>query len=251
MTREELKTRLDGLSPAAVRFVARVVEALSAPPRVAAHPQGTWITRCPDWIEYFGLALSVHHGTTTEPLGLNGFEAVFRNACDSVGWKLDPPGSPTRRFVDLTVRVGTESERRLSLKSTAAQRLSETTAHISKLTEAAWIQDLRTAAEGRRRTLGLPRDYTGTVDAIIMLRAFRERNRRPRRYQLHEIPTTIFRPLQSLPSSAFNAHAPTVDCVVGGETVARVSLDRSDAKITVKSILLTACTVHAEWRVSR
>lgn len=242
MTREELKTRLDGLSPTAVRFVARVVEALSAPPRVAAHPQGTWITRCPDWIEYFGLALSVHHGTTTEPLGLNSFEAVFRNACDSVGWKLDSPGSPTRRFVDFTVRVGTESERRLSLKSTAAQRLSETTAHISKLT---------TAAEGRRRTLGLLRDYTGTVDAIIMLRAFRERNRRPRRYQLLDIPTAIFRPLQSLPSSAFNAHAPTVDCVVGGETVACVSLDRSDSKITVKSILLTACTVHAEWRVSR
>ena len=84
-----------------------------------------------------------------------------------------------------------------------------------------------------------------------MLRAVRERNRRPRRYQLLEIPTTIFRPLQSLPSLAFNAYAPTVDCVIGSETVARVSLDRSDAKITVKSILLTACTVHAEWRVSR
>ena len=251
MTRDELKTRLDSLSPAAIRFVSRMVEALALPPSVDVRSEGTWITRSPDWVEYFGLALSVHHGTTAEPLGLNGFEAVFRNACESVGWELDSQGSPTRRFVDLAVRAGTDPKRRLSLKSTAAQRLSESRAHISKLTEAAWIQDLRTAAEGRSRTLRLFRNYTGKVDAIVMLRAFRERNQMPRRYQLLEIPTTIFHSLQRLPVSAFNAHAPTVSCVMAGESVARVSLDRSDAKITVKSILLTACTVHAEWRIAR
>ena len=29
----------------------------------------------------------------------------------------------------------------------------------------------------------------------------------------------------------------------------RVSLDRSDSKITVRQILLSACTVHVEWAV--
>ena len=32
-----------------------------------------------------------------------------------------------------------------------------------------------------------------------------------------------------------------------GQPVARVAIDRSDAKITVRSILLSACIVHAEW----
>ncbi|MCQ3808716.1 MAG: hypothetical protein OXB92_01800 [Acidimicrobiaceae bacterium] len=51
--------------------------------------------------------------------------------------------------------------------------------------------------------------------------------------------------------SAFKTDGPTIDCVYGGHDVAaRVSLDRSDAKITVKQILLAACDVHAEWELS-
>ena len=62
-------------------------------------------------------------------------------------------------YFSLVVHGGTEPERKLSLKSTAAQRLSQTTVHISKLTEAAWIQDMRTSKERRRRTVGLFQDY--------------------------------------------------------------------------------------------
>ena len=74
--RDVLKARIDTLSPMAVRFVARLVDSLSeAPTPNAVTP--TWLTRHPDWIEYFGLAISAHHGTTTEPLGLTSFETVF------------------------------------------------------------------------------------------------------------------------------------------------------------------------------
>ena len=45
----------------------------------------TWLTAVPEWVEYFGLALSVRHGTTTELLAQKGFEAVFRNTCEAVG----------------------------------------------------------------------------------------------------------------------------------------------------------------------
>ena len=92
MTLTELKAKLDQLSPVKIRFVANVVDSLSNPPRASIFERGTWITGVPEWIEYFGLAVSVHHGTTTEPLGLTAFETVFRNACKSVNWTLDPPG---------------------------------------------------------------------------------------------------------------------------------------------------------------
>ena len=245
---ELLKARIDDLSPTAIRFVSRMVDSVSSPPRAHMGEPETWLSRTPEWIEYFGLALSVHHGTTVEPLGLTGFETVFRNACESVSWAVTKVGSATQRFVDLTVEDGSNGERRISLKSTAARRLSQTTVHISKLTEAAWIQDVRSARSRRQRTLELFRDYTHAVDSIVMLRAFREPNVVPNRYQLLEIPSSMFQSLQSAPVSAFTSDGPTIDCSYGAYPVAaRVSLDRSDAKITIKQIQLAACTVHAEW----
>ena len=248
MNLTELKARLDGLSPAKVRFVANVVESLSHAPRTVVRQEGTWITGSPEWLEYFGLALSVHHGSTTEPLGLTSFETVFRNACRAVGWEVDPVGSATRRFVDATIWTGEGRERKLSLKSTAAGNLSRSSVHISKLTEAAWIQDKRTAVDRLNATLRLFRDYRAAVDSIVMLRAFRrKRGDIPYCYQLVEIPGTIFDPLQRLGRDDFKADAPALDCSVDGRTVAVVAIDRSDAKITVKKIRLDACTVHAEW----
>lgn len=248
MTLEELKQKLDTLSPTGIRFVARMVESLSKPPHARIIQQETWLTE--EWIEYFGLALSVHHGTTTEPLAQKGFETVFRNACESTGWSVGEPGSETRRFLDLEIKRDGFSEQKLSLKSTAAQRLSRTTAHISKLTEAAWIQDMRTAKERRDRTLALFQEYMQAVDSIMMLRAFREGQNTPSMYQLVEVPSEIFKSLQDAPLSSFNADGPTIDCSYAGyDNSARVSLDRSDAKITVKQIKLAACTVHVEWEI--
>ena len=74
----------------------------------------------------------------------------------------------------MVVNTGSGALRQLSLKSTAAKRMSKSAAHISKLTEAAWIQDARTATARRNNTLALFRDYQETVTEIIMLRAFRE-----------------------------------------------------------------------------
>ncbi len=224
------------------------MESLANPPSAKIRKRGTWLTRSDEWIEYFGLALSVHHSATTEPLGLNAFEAVFRDACSHLRWPIDPPGSATRRFIDLTVRPAAGPERRLSLKSTAARHLSKTTIHISKLTEAAWIQDARTPRNRRERTRELFRQYQSAVTHIVMLRAFREgQGEVPSVYQLVEIPVSIFDSIQTAPLSVFERDAPLIECQVGDEAVAVVAVDRSDAKVTVRQIKISACTVHAEW----
>ena len=250
--RDDLKARIDGLSDTAIRFVTRMVDSLSSPPTSTIKEPATWISRSPEWVEYFGLALSVHHGTTIDALGLNGFETAFSNACESLGWRVDRAESMTHRFSDLTVTDNADKSRKLSLKSTAAQSMSKRTAHISKLTEASWIQDARTARDRRRLTLALFREYTNAVDSIVMLRAFRRRNEVPERYQLLEIPTAIFNSLQNASVSQFSSDGPRVYCSFrGNERAAQVALDRSDAKITVSSISLDACSIHAEWEVAR
>ena len=248
VTLDELKATLDTFSPVKIEFVARVMESLANPPSADIRARGTWLTSEPDWIEYFGLALSVHHGATAEPLGLSAFETVFRNACEHLGWSIDPPGSRTRRFVDLTVRPHSGRSRYLSLKSTAAKNMSKTALHISKLTEAAWIQDARTARARRDRTLELFKQYKRAVSQIVMLRAFREdTDEIPRQYQLVEIPVSIFDSIQEAPLKVFERDAPVIECRVGNQMAAVVAIDRSDAKITVRRVQLSACTVHAEW----
>ena len=107
---------------------------------------------------------------------------------------------------------------------------------------------MRNSRERRRRTVELFRDYMEAVDAILMLRAFRTPNEIPERYQLVEIPTAVFRSIEGRSAERFAADGPTVDCSYAGlDVAARVSLDRSDAKVTVKQIALETCTVHAEW----
>ena len=109
---------------------------------------------------------------------------------------------------------------------------------------------MRSARARRRHTLKLFREYRAAVDAIVMLRAFREPDTIPNRYQLIEIPGDLFKSLESAPESAFAADGPVVDCDYGGiSAAAQVSIDRSDAKITVRRIRLSACTIHAEWRL--
>ena len=202
-----LKVSIEALSPMGVRFVTRIIHSLSSP--LQAEASDTWLGRTPGWVEYFGLTISVHHGTTTEPLGLVGFEVAFRNACEAVGWPVDEPGSATQRFVDMTVQTDDGAERKLSLKSTAAKSLSATTAHISKLTEAARIQDVRSAKTRRDHTLDLFRQYRSAVDSIMMIRAFRpDRTAVPTKYQLPEIPTEIFTSLEDAPLAERNATAP-------------------------------------------
>lgn len=248
MRLEELKATLDSFPPVKIEFVARVMESLANPPSANIRSRGTWLTSEPDWIEYFGLASSVHHGATTEPLGLSAFETVFRNACEHLRWSIDPPGSRTQRFVDLAVRPRTGNRRRLSPKSTAAKNLSKSALHVSKLTEAAWIQDVRTARDRRDRTLELFMQYQSAVTQIVMLRAFREDTGEiPHKYQLVEIPVSIFDSIQKAPLKVFERDAPVIECNVGGRVAAVVAIDRSDAKITVRQVQLAACTVHAEW----
>ena len=234
-----------------IGFVARLVRSLELTP----HPElnsATWLSSSRKWIEYFGLAISAHHGLTVQPLMLTDLEEAFRNACLHAGWTVSERASATKRFVDLTVRVDNTVEKKLSIKSTAEKRLSRSTAKISKLTEASWIQDMRMTKSRRENTLELFRAYREAVDAIILLRAFKKgEGQVPNKYQLLEIPTAIFDSLEQVPSEAFAGDGPTLTCSYKGEpAAARVSLDRSDSKVTITGIKLSSCTLHGEWHMT-
>lgn len=83
-----------------------------------------------------------------------------------------------------------------------------------------------------------------------MLRAFRHAgDAMPYRYQLLEIPTEIFDPIREAPLEMFQRDGPVIPCELDDKPAAIVAVDRSDAKITIRRIQLSACTVHTEWRL--
>ena len=57
----------------------------------------------------------------------------------------------------------------------------------------------------------------------------------------------MFDSITELPANAFDRDAPILPCIVDGQEVARIAIDRSDAKITIRSIRNAACIRHAEW----
>lgn len=136
--------------------------------------------------------------------------------------------------------------RRLSLKSSKAKSLRIAKLHISKLTEAAWIQDCRTAAKRREHTHQLFRQYCDEVDAIVQLRYFQSRSL----YELVEIPVSLFLQVLKVRKTHFSADDPTINIPIGKMPPDfTLKLDRSDAKITIANLNKGLCMVHGTWQL--
>lgn len=188
----------------------------------------------------FRSKLLTHHCFMGSPLFQESFDSAFIAACSHAGHKVQeaPEG---QRFWDVMI-----DGRRISLKSSKAKNLSESTLHISKLTEAAWIQDCRTAKKRQTHTRRLFKEYCDEVDAIIQLRYFQALHL----YELVEVPVTLFSQVHDVGVKHFNADGPTINIPIGKiPPDFTLKLDRSDAKITIAKINKQICLVHGIWQL--
>lgn len=188
----------------------------------------------------FTTKLLTHHCFMGSPLFQESFDSAFLSACGQAGFAVNtaPPGT---RFWDAEV-----AGRKLSLKSSKARDLKAGKLHISKLTEAAWIQDCRTARSRRERTLELFQEYCDEVDAVVQLRYFSEK----KLYELVEVPASMFAQVNGIGLSSFDSEGPTINIPVGKVPPDfTLKLDRSDAKITLANINKSLCKVHGTWQL--
>ncbi|HVB05583.1 MAG TPA: hypothetical protein VNF07_04960 [Acidimicrobiales bacterium] len=245
LLRAALRERIDQLELPEVIVVDRLVSALLTPVQCTL-AAGSWLTATP-WAKAFLARLRAHHALNAEPLSTTAFEAAFNGACEAAGWKVAPAGSATNRFFDTVVALPSGEQRSLSLKATAAKGLRADSLHISKLTEAAWIQDARTQAGRRDKLVALFAEYRRQTDAILVLRCFREGSD-AYRYELVEVPTALFASVDEL--GVAEAQLATIPIPTGQDPPdARLRIDRSDAKITVTGIRLDRCLVHGSWTI--
>jgi hypothetical protein len=227
---------LSSLTPAESRRIKEFLAALRHPCKTRVAEGSSLVG--PKFEEEFRSKLLAQHVFMGSPLFQEAFDAAFFSACRVAGYTVTP-APDGHRFWDVEV-----NGKKLSLKSSKAKNLSQTTLHISKLCEAAWIQDCRTARKRHDLTHELFEEYCACVHSIFMLRYFAAEAR----YELVEIPVSLFSQVLEVSPDHFAADGPTINIPIGKEPPDfTLKLDRSDAKITIANIQKGLCTLHAEW----
>ncbi len=196
----------------------------------------------PRFEKEFRTTLLIHDYFLRAPLATNSFEAAFVRAAHAAGHDIRkaPDG---QRFWDVEM-----DGLRISLKSTAAANLRVGSLHISKLCEAAWIQDARSAAHREDKTKRLFEEYTAAVGAIIQLRLFKKKAF----YEMVRIPTSLLAQVADVPRSKFAPEGPSIGIPVGQDPPDfTLKLDRSDAKVTLANIDKRVCSVVGTWQLAR
>lgn len=194
------------------------------------------------FVQEFRATLLIHHYFLKSPLATGSFEAAFIRAAKAAGHVANkaPDGS---RFWDVEI-----DGRKISLKSTAAAGLKVGTLHISKLCEAAWIQDMRGAAQREDATKRLFADYASKVDSIVQFRLFKA----SAFYEMVEIPVALLKQVAIVPRAEFAPDGPSIGIPIGKDPPDfTLKLDRSDAKITLANINKAVCTVMGTWQLDR
>lgn len=192
----------------------------------------------------FKARLQAHHGTHATALDRLAFENALAASCMAEGMTVEMAPSRTTRFWDLRVNGA-----QFSAKSTNASNIKPYELHISKLSEAAWIQDCRSARMRYERTMALFGEFLEAVQRWIVLRAYTLKNDPAQIYELVEIPMSLFATVEDLSVQDFTSDAPRVDVRDEHGLALQLCLDRSDSKITIKKVPKDRCIVHGTWKL--
>lgn len=244
--RDLISSKIGDLSSSELSVVELYINAILQDIHAESVAENSWIAST-EWLDAFTARLKAHHALSTEPLSREQFEAAFQKACEADGWEVEAAESATQRFFDIKISKG-DIKKSISLKATAAKDIKPHTLHISKLSEAAWIQDTRRQVDRRDAIVNLFREFRECTDSIIMLRCFRYDG--PPKYEIVEIPTSLFAQLDDL--DVASAQKNSIPLPIGSKKPSLViALDRSDAKITVRKVDINVCTIHGQWQFPR
>lgn len=241
---EELWDVVTRLTPGQRRRVVSFARILRAPITEWVNPASDLVG--PAFADEFSTALRLHHATQDHPLEKVRFENVLANAMRAEGHTVTLAPTRTTRFWDMEL----DGVTKISAKTSSAKGLKMDELHITKLSEAAWIQDVRRTRERHERVIEYFEDYLSIVGRSIYLRIFT----RPDEYyyELVEVPRELFERMLVLPQNDFVSAGARVDVRNDeGVLLGQLVLDRSDSKITIAKIAKANCVVHAAWTVSR
>jgi len=242
--RKELLKFIEGFGAAEIRQLVNIARVMSRPIEEMRSPDSDLVGD--GFAAEFRARLLAHHGTHTTGMDRLAFEAALTAAAAQEGHTSTAAPSRTTRFWDVKI-----DDAQISAKTSAARNMRRDVIEISKLSEAAWIQDMRSARDRHARTLELFRDFVAAVQRWFILRIFETAENFT--YELVEIPMSFFdAPVQALSVQEFDSDGPRITVRdPNGRDLFVLALDRSDSKITLKRINKGNCLVHATWVVPK
>lgn len=240
----ELLEYIESFGSAEIRQLVNIARVMSRPIEETVSPDSDLVGE--KFASEFRARLLAHHGTHTTGMDRLAFEAALTAAAAQEGRRSEPAPSKTTRFWD--VRIGDEQ---VSAKTSSAKNMKRDVIEVSKLSEAAWIQDMRSARDRHAKTLALFRDFVQAVQRWLVLRIFETSDGFT--YELVEIPMSFFGPpVQNLMAHEFDSDGPRITVSDSdGRDLFVLVLDRSDSKVTLKKIDKGNCLVHATWVVPK
>lgn len=240
-SRADLFAIVHTLDDEQVGKLLEVARVMARPIKETIDPKSKLMTLA--FVAEFRARLQAHHATHTTQMDRLGFENAFLSASRAAGLETEEAPSRTTRFYDATV-----SGEKVALKTEGALSMKADFLHISKLSEAAWIQDMRSARRRCEASIGLIDDFLDAVDRIYVLRYY-QASAAPH-YELVEIPIGHFKLIKKLKASDFNSDAPRPKISDSKGDIMVFKLDRSDSKVTIAKINKARCIVHGEWELA-
>lgn len=235
---DNLMNLIQTLSPAKQRQLMEITQALAEPIKADINWAAGLVT--PEFADEFASRLQLHHATHSKELQRIAIEDAFRAASLAAGRSVSPPMSATKRFIDEII-----DGQGVALKGSAARDIKEERVHISKLCEAAWIQDVRGSVQRADAAKNQIKMYLSEVDRIYQLRVIP--NPQQWIYQLVEIPISLFEPILHLDKNLFAPDGPRIEVTDSRGLCMAFILDRSDSKITIGRIPIERCVIHGRW----
>lgn len=241
---EVLRKAVAGLDPIQMKLLLEMSNAMRQDISETVNTESDILSS--DFLADFKKRLCLYHVMHVEKLSKKAFEYLFLRASQAAGREAVLISGPTNPGKDIVVD-GID----YSLKTEAADGINEKAITISKLMEARWIRECRTQADFSRETLARVGEHLSKYSRILMLRAFSIPS--SIRYDLVEIPVELLMQISRLTPDDFGQRTASggssADVKIGGEKLFCIRLDGSVEKVTIASLLVSACVFHGSWVV--
>lgn len=237
--------RLESLSQSQQNLVSDIIGAFENDVIAEINPASDICT--PKFAEDFQNRLVLYHAMNEDVLNKKTFEYALRGACRFHGSIANIDNNPTNPGTDIEINGVA-----FSLKTEAAKTISRNTLTISKLMEARWIRECHGGEDFLRGVQQHIVTHLQQYQRMLMLRAFVISDR-VFEYVLVEIPIVVLLKIDHLTAADFSARTPNgstrADIRISGHKAFSLSLDGSVEKVTIRSLDLRLCQVHARWRI--
>jgi hypothetical protein len=241
--KQKLTQAIDFLDTYQIRLLHEMAEALRVPIVVDVAADSDIVTE--EFGKYFENILKVHHSLHEEKFNKKSFEYAFKAACMAAGRKAAINKDATDPGFDVEV-----DGVRFSLKTEAAQGISEERITISKLMEARWIHECRSREDFARESRQRIGKHLHHYARIITLRAFDVPGGKVK-YSMIEIPLDLLKKITALTASDFGEPTPqggsSATVEDKGQKAFTLRLDGSDQKVTIAGLRVDLCIRHADW----